>query len=289
MPYDGQSILVSGYNMYKSTNGGISWSTFTTPINGWWDVSWSTDCSIILGASTPPILSTDSGVTWTTLNNVGTSGAGSRGGCVSADGKYMGYCDYTYDQRGYVYVSSDTGKTWTRRAGPASWHYVKTSANGQIWAACVQYAYVWTSTDFGVTWIERTNSRAVNWHGLAMNADGTRIYANYWGSSIIQVSTDFGQTWRDISNVPGYTRWAIGTSFDGTKILTGDYSGGYLYISFNSGDDWLSITSQGSRNWYDIGVSGDGTKFIGPSNTGLYTSFTAGTAHVDLAVGNKYN
>jgi hypothetical protein len=122
-----------------------------------------------------------------------------------------------------------------------------------------------------------------------MNADGTRIYANYWGSSIIQVSTDFGQTWRDISNVPGYTRWAIGTSFDGTKILTGDYSGGYLYISFNSGDDWLSITSQGSRNWYDIGVSGDGTKFIGPSNTGLYTSFTAGTAHVDLAVGNKYN
>jgi photosystem II stability/assembly factor-like uncharacterized protein len=81
---------------------------------------------------------------------------------------------------GSIYISADSGITWTATATSAQWSSVASSADGSHLAAVYNVTaagYIYTSSDSGVTWAQRTSAPNLDWAGVAMSADGSQIVA----------------------------------------------------------------------------------------------------------------
>ena len=151
-----------------------------------------------------------------------------------------------------LYISSDSGVSWTSRGPSGVWGAVASSSDGvKLVAAQVNdgtsssVGRIYTSTDSGVTWTARGPS--VRWVAVASSGDGTKLIAGQYEDATseagsLHVSTDSGAT--------GHTaRWYyVATSSDGTKMFAGEdvkpNSGTYLgriYKSIDSGSSWVGI------------------------------------------------
>jgi len=171
--------------------------------------------------------------------------------------------------RGDVYVSSNSGATFTAVAKSLNFYSVASSADGTKLVASVLDGQLYTSTDSGATWTARDSVR--KWTGVCSSTNGTKLVALDAGGHIY-TSTDSGVSWtaREMSRA-----WrAVACSDDGTKLVAVAY-GWQIYTSTDSGANWTARDS--SRNWYGVASNTDGTKLVATVDGGqIYTSVDAG-------------
>jgi hypothetical protein len=189
---DGTKLVVaaSGYDIFTSTNSGASWldqaeSLGQVDLLGGWSVACSTNGTQIVASA----------------KNVG------------------------FNLGGWIYISADSGETWTPRAFTNNWQAVASSADGTKLVAAVFDGQIYTSTDSGTNWTPRAFT--TNWQAVASSADGTKLVAAVHDGQLY-TSTDSGVTW-----TAGDTNraWqAVACSADGTKLFAVDHAGG-IYIA----------------------------------------------------------
>jgi len=122
-----------------------------------------------------------------------------------------------------LYVSLDSGLTWTPRESARNWSSVTSSADGARFAAVANNGQIYSSADSGVTW--RAHGPTMYWQSLTSSADGTRLAATASGDHIY-VSTDSGLTWTSRSSIQWWG--PITSSADGTKLVAGPQTGTLL-------------------------------------------------------------
>lgn len=176
---------------------------------------------------------------------------------------------------GNIYVSADSGATWTLTAAPVgNWCSVASSTDGMNLAASDELTNgVYVSNDSGATW-RLTSAPSNSWNGypifIASSADGSRLAAAYSGFGGIYISTNSGNDWT-LTTAPTNMNWGpIACSADGSKLIA--VSQGGIYASANSGGTWtLNAVALPPKNgndtcsagyWTSIACSADGTKLV---------------------------
>ena len=139
---------------------------------------------------------------------------------MSADGTKQTAVHYS----GQIYVSTDSGNTWTAKESNRGWYSVAMSADGTKQTAVVAGAQIYISTDSGNTWTAKESNR--QWRAVALSTDGTKQTAVVDGAQIY-ISTDSGNTW---TAKESNRYWeSVAMSADGTK-LTAVVRGGQIYV-----------------------------------------------------------
>ena len=173
---------------------------------------------------------------------------------------------------GLIYVSTDSGATWTAATNAPSgyWMCITVSGDGSHMAAAIDGGSIYTSQDSGATWI-CTGAPDNFWWSIASSADGRTLAAAALCDGLdntapghIYTSSDSGATW---TPAPDLSFWvSVASSSDGSR-LTAVGSEGLVYVSTNSGASWQP-TSAPSQNGCSIASSGDGNKLVVAANGG---------------------
>jgi photosystem II stability/assembly factor-like uncharacterized protein len=187
----------------------------------------------------------------------------------SSNGSVCISASYDIDGNGYVYTSSDSGATWTKRTGPGlnGWT-VAVSRDGTFMVAGASAslgtaAHIWTSSDSGATWTERTASGTETWSRIVCSEDGEIIYA--CSSTTFIKSTDYGATWSTIVDTMCND---MACSSDGSVVIVSGYLAYQenIGITTDGGASW-SVKTIGSLYSFDVAVTADGSTFVVTSKT----------------------
>jgi photosystem II stability/assembly factor-like uncharacterized protein len=190
---------------------------------------------------------------------------------------------------GGIYVSTNSGSTWTLSGAPNTnsyWAKIVSSADGLKLAASDYYlGYVYTSADGGTTWTSNfVSDQGLN--SLASSADGTRLAAASGSSNVVYLSTDSGVTWNQtILPVLPYGI-SVASSADGSKLAAATYEA--IFTSRDSGATWQMSGAPTNQYWNSIASSADGTRLVaggnanafGVSQDGVFTSTDSGATWV---------
>jgi hypothetical protein len=189
---DGNKLVAatgdSGGFIYTSTNSGITWFATSAPFAQWNCVASSADGTRLAATAwrgIPIYISTNSGVTWEQANTP-VSNLWSRV-ALSADGNKLvagsdpnlifDGNDFLGSYGGYIYTSTDFGKTWITNDVPkASWSAIASSADGTKLVGGQNTGAIYVSTDSGTTWTSNESPDAV-WISIASSADGNKMIA----------------------------------------------------------------------------------------------------------------
>jgi hypothetical protein len=193
------------------------------------------------------------------------------GVAVSADGSHMAASVFY----GGVYVSTNSGATWSQTAVPTGfWYGMSSSADGSHMAVAgsvnevAPNIYVYTNS--GPIWANKNIPQASGiGRAVAFSADGTRLVAaNFTGQ--VYVSTNNGTTW--ITNNTPVGNWpSVAASADGSKLLAGLY-GGSVYVSTNGGVNWNPASAPSGIEWNAVASSADGSRLVAMAASGqIYT------------------
>jgi photosystem II stability/assembly factor-like uncharacterized protein len=258
---DGANLvaLVNPGTIYISTNSGTSWiGVVDLQLSHviWQSVASSADGSKLLVApqSGWPYISTNFGATWLRQTNLPPSNWSRVG--ISGDGNKL----FAFSQ--YMYLSSDSGATWTTNDLPYQYGggaAVSADGNTIAFARSGYPALIYCSTNNGATWV--TNSMPFYIMGIAPSADGKKLAVACLDGGIF-TSTNSGSTW-SVTSAPNIPWRAIASSADGNVLVaTENYgSAGSIYTSTNAGLSWVS-NDVASLHWNSLAASADGSKFF---------------------------
>jgi hypothetical protein len=194
---------------------------------------------------------------------------------------------------GQLYITTNSGNTWTSNAAPNGAWAIACSADGKkvVAAAGNSIGRICTSTNSGITWVTN-NSPFTHLQSVASSADGTKLAAVEGGGAFgpIYTSTDSGITWAS-NNVPLLSWQSIASSANGTKLAAAAWQSsgnwtGPIYTSTNSGLNWISnnfpnLILQG------LASSADGNEFVViTAGTGTQSQFGTGRVWILQTVPN---
>ena len=236
--------------------------------SGWEALALSADGrkAVAVSSTSPPIVSADSGVTWTTnavfhwFNRIASSADGTKWIAV--------FCS-THD---YIYVSTDSGNTWAQTSSPNSslCTAVASSEDGNKLFAAIYNGSIYLLTNAGTAWVT-SSAPSKKWTWLASSADGTKVAATALNDKIYS-STNSGMTWTATGS--SNDSWSsIASSADGTRLVAS--SGGGAYVSTNSGGNWTLVNTTSGQ----VASSADGTKLV-IGGSSIYTSSDSGLTWV---------
>jgi photosystem II stability/assembly factor-like uncharacterized protein len=247
-----------------------TWTQTSAPNTGggWEAIAMSADGkkAVAVTSTAPPVVSADSGVTWTTnvvfhwFNKIASSADGTK------------WIAVFYSAPGYIYVSTDSGNTWTQTSSPnsSSWRAVASSADGNKLFAAIYNGSIYLLTNSGTTWTT-SSAPSKEWTWLASSADGTKVAATAQNDKIYS-STDSGMSWTATGS--SNDSWSsIASSADGTRLVAS--SGGGVYVSTNSGGSWTLVNANSGQ----VASSADGTKLVIGGGS-IYTSSDSGLTWV---------
>ncbi|MGO9199216.1 MAG: leucine-rich repeat protein [Limisphaerales bacterium] len=189
-------------------------------------------------------------------------------------------------QGGVVYVSHDSGATWTAADAPVGlWGAVASSADGRVLLATEgTQGAVYISNDSGATWglTDLTNG----WGQVACSADGTKLFA---AGGPIYASVDSGATWAP-TGAPALGWGPLACSADGNTVLAGE--GANVWVSTNSGAAfWLAYTlappyiAAGDQTaCASVACSADGARMAAGSYAGYYYPYAGIASSADAGV-----
>jgi photosystem II stability/assembly factor-like uncharacterized protein len=287
--------LVGGV-IYRSADSGQTWSRTIAPTADWLSVASSTDGVKLLALAEQLYASVDSGVSWKPIpaptngfatlprtflkafalsadgTKLAASWADSSCTFISGNGFDNGFASF---ERGQVYLSADSGATWTVTGPPsAGWSSLAMSADGYRvvaassgWQVCLlPYSGPWRSTGA---------SNSYYFNAVASSADGRKLVASD-GNIHIYTSSDSGTNWSPTS-APTNNWTFLASSSDGTKLLAAPYVG-QLYVSSNSGVGWTAAAP--SNYWSSVASSAEGTKLAAASSSDLSGSNLTGRIYI---------
>jgi len=159
----------------------------------------------------------------------------------SSDGKIIAACV----NGGFIYISTNSGTNWTKRATSLNWRSIKIAyspilvGGNPVILACAYNNFIWYSVDAGVNWISySTTPGGGNWTSIDCDEFGTGIIASNFSYHIWTFTND---TWNFRENLRNWNCVACSrdvTSVDSVsypKILLAGVDVGYMYQSTNGG------------------------------------------------------
>ena len=184
-----------------------------------------------------------------------------------------------------VYMSSDTGTTWSSFTLPYSipgsqGNSVVTSADG-LTVAVSGTGKIFVSLNGGSTWIQKYSDNDQNFDDLSMSQDGSIIQAFRCTTAPTNFiySSNSGSTWSNISSPnPSFCAYkAFGMSSAGSILVASVYTD-QIYKSANNGSSWTALSGAGSRYWSGLAVSGNGNYILAVAhNDYAYLSADSGS------------
>ena len=260
------AIVASGFaHTWTQTSAAIDYGALGMSADG------RIICSVPSG--THPIISTDSGKTWSVSTNSPPTGSllYLGGLAVSADGAKMFAALGSNSVSGtWVFASSDQGTNWSPTAFPSAAinpriYHVACSSDATKVVVATTEGPIYYSTDSGNS-CYTSSVPNVAWKSIASSADGSRmVAAASFGS--VYFSEDFGATWAS-TNLPGEFWNSVCISRDGQVVGAIASS---IYISTNTGVTWSTNAISGRS----IACSADGSTWIAAGQQ-IYTSTNGG-------------
>lgn len=254
---DGQhfALGVYGGHIWTSSDAGVTWTQqLNSPSENWTSISISNDGSKILashetsGSTTTSIArSSDFGVTWTSSSNITTLYAcGITSVANSDNGNIAVATGGSYTCLGYIYISTDSGATWTSLGVSGKWKDSVVSSDGTKMAVAGAFAnYIYVSNDAGATWNSRTGSGSRDWLAISGNSNLSTLIAAV-SSGYIYTSRDFGVNWTQESDAGSRSWKSLSMSPNGLKSLAAAFNSDYLYKMVDSTPTSLTLTSSGT-------------------------------------------
>lgn len=189
-----------------------------------------------------------------------------------------------YPSIGPIYISTNSGATWTSNNLVTDCSCVASSADGNKLLAVSfndgngGFGAVWTSTDAGLNWTSNNIPYVPagffrTFLSAASSADGSHLLVGSYGS-VLYNSTNSGLTWQT-NNVPMATWQAVASSADGTRLIAA-INNGKVYTSTNTGVTWTT-NNLPSELWESVASSADGTR-LAVVGSNIYSSTNSGTA-----------
>ncbi len=238
---------------------------------------------------------------------------------MSSSGQYAVAC-YTVGTtvNGYIYSSSDYGKTWTiysnaSQALTLPWSCVSISGTGQyaIAGTSNNFGRIYCSSDYGRTWTNNNTTLLKSWKCVSISASGKHAIAGN-NSDQCYLSTNNSTTTitKDLTDVFDplwkYNTWTASNSVVPTKSsitvldqfwsslkmsLNGNFAigciyNGFIYYSQDYGMTWAKSNAP-SAFWTSVSMSATGQYAIAcsqQSNNKIYYSSNYG---VTWAVSNS--
>lgn len=224
--------------------------------------------------------SKDSGASWT--NPIIDPGVQFQSlyAASSKDGKNLAIVN----QNGYIYVSTNSGESWTKieSLGQRAWLKVFLSGDGSTLLA-METSYgkkiFQISKDMGGTWSESENISTSGWvAGIASSFDGSKLFFSIKGAEdYIYASTDFGATWAPLTGAGKKDFSHIVSSEDGQKlaVLASDMN---IYTSSDSGETWEVAAPLTGDDEYLVSLSSsaDGEKLVVGGGSNVFISTNGG-------------
>lgn len=185
------------------------------------------------------------------------------------------------------------GVAWTPRLNPRVWHWLASSAAGDVLVAGEAGGNLNTSVDGGISWIP-ANVPTDIWISIDMTPAAERIFAVQYGGGMY-VSSDRGSSWAQVtSNSPGVNLVdqlyeSVSVSRDGQRIVAA-VQNGPIYVSANGGQSWTvgTIGSPGGTLtgwWRGIDSSANGMVVVAVDHNGpAYRSADGGLTWSPLNV-----
>ena len=309
---NGNIDAVRGGGVWKSTNGGVSWSLLANTTSFWNTSKIVCDAAgnVYVGtAGNGQGLqrSTDGGVTWTNITPT-TTGNGTRitDLRISSTGRMhvtMGAGGSTVSQSGYFYVDDPANTTsagWQAPATPfpnVQYNCELAVAGNTLYAlpsnASDLTPTVYKSTDGGSNWSptaasppgtasEPTINAGQGWYDIAIGTDPTNPNIVVAGGLNFYKSDDGGASWTQI------TRW-VGTTFNyvhadhhavvwnGSQVMVATDGG--LFLSTDNGNSYID-RNNGLRikQFYSCAIHPTTTNYFlgGTQDNGTHQLTTAG-------------
>ena len=178
---------------------------------------------------------------------------------------------------GQLYVSTDSGVTWTARESNRNWNAVAISADGNTMAAVVWSGLIYISTDRGATWDARETSR--NWAAVVMTPDGQTMKAFAY-NGCMHWSNDYGNSWSAMCTASATKTWWRAAMSSNGQILVGSTQNSPtqpLYLSTDGGITWTATSIAPTDNCTGLSMSADGRTIFATTYTGIHFSTNQGT------------
>jgi hypothetical protein len=210
--------------IWKSTDGGNSWTAVSPADSTWQSITCSADGSIVLAGNsnsggaydTRFAVSINGGSTWTagSISGQWTDAA------MSSDGSRMYLRSVNISS---LYRSSDTGSTWTFTTTISEVRSIACSADG-LSVIIGTASKPMISKDGGVTLTTISSLPTAFWDGVAISDDGKTMAAVNISSSYIYISIDSGASWSQETGAPSTFWQSVALNSDGTRIVAGGSS-----------------------------------------------------------------
>jgi hypothetical protein len=235
----GTSVFaVTDKNLYRSTDGGTSWSLLNVTSNQVTTIA-ANGGSVFAGTSEGLCRSTDGGASWISLGSVHDN----RVDVIVP----FGGTNLIEAHGGSLYRSTDNGDSWIQaKNGPAYYNLTSVSANGdKALAGSDEGGVVYRSVGSGATWM-RIVLPGVKDAVVNVAAFETVLFAAKSAGGLFR-STDNGVTWAlSAAGLPsdlGGSGWLaykpmLAFAGEGTTILAASEDG--VFVSTDRGDIWIN-------------------------------------------------
>jgi uncharacterized protein (TIGR03437 family) len=226
--------------VWRSTNGGASWSQFTTGLpsnNCYGIVSVGNNVFVAVQGSSSIYRTTLDGTSWTASSTGIPSGSNAWSLYASGNTLYAG----TFD--GALYRSTDNGTSWTSISSglPSGANVILNTiwVNGTTLFAGYISNGVYRSTDNGATWTAANTGLPASAFIVGFGQVGNTLFAGVLAAQAMYRSTDNGATWVLANNgLPSGTGGFV-------ECLRSVGNNLYVGFLFNG----VSSSSDGGANW----------------------------------------
>jgi len=215
--------------------------------------------------------------TFTTNSGVtGSSGMIVRG---SLSGKYV-----TAVSNNSLYSSANYGSTFTQSASGQTFADIAMSYDGLYQLSVVRGGYVYVSVNSGASWTTVQVSGATKtWAGTGVSGNGKYMVVTEVGGGTMWLSSNYGTTFTQVTGVTWANANGGGTTYISVSA-TGQYmllynggasSTGNVYYSSNYGAAWTQVSSLTASKWCACAISATGQyMFVAAATSSLMARST---------------
>lgn len=269
----------AGLSLFKTTNGGTSWTELSPGFQALSLSIYPGDSSILYaGTASGVYKSTNAGTSWIAANSGITSARIESIAVYPLDSNNI----YAASKSEGVFKSTNGGTSWSS-ANDNLWCWdmralASNSSNGNIYAGDFAGG-VFKTTDSGISWTRLTSSPTTGVITLTMDSTNSILYAGtLYG---IQKSANGGSSWSSVSGIPAVSIKAITVDPVNPNILFVGTNGMGVYKSGNGGTSWVrpnaGISATFIINDFAIPPSNNSIVYTATHTDGVYKSVDGGT------------